>query len=218
MGMTLGLGLLGAGLGMAGSVAGSLSENQQKLAQSERLDAQAKALRQNARANRLASQAEAESIGERKSKLRREYEAMQGRNAVRLGAGNVDLASGSAMDVAAGNADIFAQDVAENSYQKMLRIWEGENQSVALENQARQANAQSDYLSDSASYVAPTLLKAGLAGAGGFLQGYSLAGGNLFGKGAEQALSPTVQKTIELNNSAVAKISSLLKGAKSWAG
>lgn len=184
MGMSTALlgGLIGAGLGMAGNVAGSLSQNQQMIAQGQAQEAQAKALRQQSEQQRRAAVANAETIGERKTTLRRQYDQLMARNNVQLGAGNVSLARGSAAKVAEGNANIFAEDIAENSYQKAIRFWEDSQKADTLKFQADQAEAQADYLNTQGSMVAPTLLKAGLAGASGFMSGYALGGGNLFSR------------------------------------
>lgn len=183
MGMTVAL--ISAGLAVAGSVAGSLAQNQQNIAQGEAQEAQAKALRQQSDQQRKAAVANAEVVGERKSELRRQYNKMVGRNNVQLGTGNVSLASGSATQVAEGNANRFAQDIAENSYQKALRFWEDSQKADSLKFQADQAEAQADYLNTQGSMVAPTLLKAALAGASSFMSGYALGGGNMFSGAAE---------------------------------
>ena len=56
--------------------------------------------------------------------LARAYADMQAGNAAGFGALGVDMSSGSAADVFAGNASRYASDVALNSYQKNVTEWE----------------------------------------------------------------------------------------------
>lgn len=163
MGMDpLSLGLIMGGVSAAGSLVSGISQKNQQRVQAQNLE-------QQAAAQAAASQIEAEGIDRRKAQIRRDYEQMQGRNAASLGAGNVDLSSGSAMDVAQGNANLFAQDVGANAYEAALAKWRGLNQAKALQSQADQLTKQSN------NYL-PTLLDAGLSGISGFMSGFGRNG------------------------------------------
>lgn len=188
---SLTMGLVSAGVAMAGSMASGLASASQQRTQAENYEQQAKQTREQARLTEQQGAIEAQQIDRRKSKLRRDYEAMQGRNDVSLGAGNVDLASGSAANVAEGNAGLFASDVAENYYDKMLKEYQTAEQAKQQRYQADILASKSNYLEQTANDIGPTLLTTGLSGIQGFMSGYTAAGGKFFGDGDPATQSAT---------------------------
>lgn len=184
--MTLGLAL--GGVSAATSLLGSAGEASRGRAQTEAQKAQAAEYRRQADLARQKGDMEASQIDQRKTRLRREFQEKQARNRSLLAAGNVDMASGSALDVSLGNIDRFAADLSENSWQRALKEWETREQVKGLHYQADTASAQASYLGRTASSFGPSLLKAAFNGGTGFLSGYTMAGGKLselWGSGAE---------------------------------
>lgn len=177
--MALTFGLIGAGLGILNSLLGSVSQANAQRAQAAQLERNAEVMRANARLEQERGRVEAEAIDAKKSDLRRKFMEGQARNRSLLAAGNVDMTSGSALDVSLGNIELFANDVAENSYAKVVRQWEADQQAKNLRYQADAALAQASYLNQSAGNIGTSLLSAALGGASGFASGYSLAGGKL---------------------------------------
>lgn len=185
MGSAMTIGLLMGGL----SAASSLASRQGQAAQ---LEAQADAVKGQAARAQVQGEVEAREIERRKVQMRREYEATQARNRVQLGAGNVDMTSGSAAGIAQGNIASFANDIGENAYSKALKEWETKVNVNTLKAQEegyrRQAERQQEAL--------PSILDAAISGASGFASGYSMVGGslaNLFG-GKQSATALATQK------------------------
>ena len=184
MGSAALLGLTIGGLTAAGSLASSQAQAAQQKAQADALQAQSSAARQQADMQRRKGEIEAQEYDRQRSLLRRQFEETQGRNRSLLAAGNVDMSSGSALNVSMGNIERFASDVGENSYQKALTLWSSEQQAKNLEYQANVYDAQGSYLKKSAGNLGTSLLTAGLSGLTSGLGAYTMAGGslsNLFG-------------------------------------
>lgn len=180
------MGAMSLGLAMGGATALStlvngLSGVGQQEAQGKAMAAQADVMRNQARMQAEAGQVESEALDKQKGELRRQYEDLAGRNRVALGAGNVDMSSGSALKVADGNAARLASDIGETAYARALRQWETQG---AVQNSLYQADTldkQSSYARRTAVNLLPTLIGAGLSGAGSFMTGYSYGGGKLPG-------------------------------------
>lgn len=181
MGSAATLALAVGGLSAAGSLASSQTQAAQQRAQANALEAQANASRQQAEIQRQKGEIEAQNYDSRKSQLRRQFEETQGQNRSLLAAGNVDMGSGSALDVSLGNIERFAADVGENAYQKALSLWGSEQQAKNLDFQANMYDAQSSYLNKTAGNLGTSLLTAGLSGLTSGLGVYSMAGGKLSG-------------------------------------
>lgn len=179
MGGALGIGLALGGLSALTSFAGAERSRDSQLAQASQARSQADAIRAQAATDRAQAEAEARDIDRRKIQLRREFAEKQSRNRALLGAGNVDTASGSALDVAYGNIDALASDLGDNAYQRALKIWEGKTREQNLNYQARTQDANASWLTQSAGNIGTSILTGAISGAGGFAQGYSLAGGSL---------------------------------------
>ncbi len=184
MGGAAALALTMGGLTAANSFAASRQQAAQQKAQAGALRAQADATRRQAALAARAGRIEAENLDRQQSALRREFEEAQGRNRSLLAAGNVDMSSGSALDVSLGNIERFAADVGENRYQKALREWETAQEVKNLEYQAATQEAQGSYLKKSAGNLGASLLTAGLAGLTSGLGMYSMAGGSFSGLSA----------------------------------
>lgn len=195
MGSALTIGLAMGGLSAATSLLGAEQERNQRMSQASALENQALATRRQAELAAQKGRLEAEDIDRRKSVLRREFESVQGRNRSLLAAGNVDMGSGSALDVSLGNIGNFAQDWSENQYQKQLKEWETRQNLKSLNHQAEVYDAQGSYLRSSAGNLGTSLLTAGISGLISGLGGYSMAGGRLpglpelFGGGGRTSLS-----------------------------
>lgn len=163
--------------------------------QARMLEANAQITRQNAEREAQAARVEAQQQEREKSKLRREYEDMQARNRLALGAGNVDMSSGSALDVSLGNIQNFSIDMGDNAYAAAMKKWEADETERQGRQSARVMEENASWLKRSSGNFATSLLTAGISGLGGFAQGYSLAGGSLSGlfgagKAAKVAATP----------------------------
>ena len=153
------IGLLGmAGLSAVSGFAGAEASRAQQTAQARSMAAQAEATRKQAQRVAMQGRSEAERIDAQKSQLRRQYNEAQARNRASLGAGNVDMASGSALDVAEGNISRLGQELADNAYNVALKRWETREQANALNHQAAIYDAQGSYLQRSAGNLGTSLL------------------------------------------------------------
>lgn len=160
-------GLIMGGIGAASSFSQSMQQKGQQ-------KAQASALERQAQLQRIEGEREAEKIDRQKIQLTRQFNELQAHNAVSLGMGNVDASSGSAEAVAQGNINRYASDVGENAYERAMSIW-------ATNEKVKQTQAQADYMNKTADSYGDTLLGSLIAGGSGFLSGYGMAGGKLFG-------------------------------------
>lgn len=148
------------------------------------MEANAQITRQNAALEAEQTRAQAQAQDREKARLRREYNALQARNRISLGAGNVDMQSGSALDVELGNIQNFASDMGDNAYAVAMKKWEANERQRIGNQQAHIMEENASWLRQSSGNWATSLLTAGIAGAGGFTKGYTIAGGslkNLFG-------------------------------------
>ena len=179
MGSAATLALTVGGLTAAGSLASSQTQAAQQRAQANALQAQANASRQQADIQRQKGEIEAQKYDRQREQLRRQFKKTQGQNRSLLAAGNVDMGSGSALDVSLGNIERFSADVGENAYQKALALWGAEQQAKTLDFQSDVYDAQSSYLNRAANSIGTSLLTAGLSGLTSGLGIYSLAGGKL---------------------------------------
>lgn len=170
------LGMAMGGASFASSLLSGASSSKQQQAQAEAGKAQARQMREQARVQEEQAQVELASQDRRTQQLRRQYDQLQGANRAALGAGNVDLASGSALAVADGNAQAFASDMGESAYQRAITAAEARNQTKSVLHQADLLDSNASYQKRAAGNLAPTLLGAALSGAGGFMSGYSFGG------------------------------------------
>lgn len=169
------------GLAMGGATALStlvngLSGIGQQQAQGKAQEKQADQMRQRARLQEQAGRIESEALDKQKSQLRQQYADLAGRNKVSLGTGNIDPSSGSALQVADGNAARFGADIGETAYSRALKQWETQAQVQSTLYQADTLDKQASYSQRTAINLLPTILGAGLQGAGSFLHGYSFGG------------------------------------------
>lgn len=172
-------GIISGALAALSGFGSSMAQGNSQRMQAANLKAQAQANRRNADMELERSRAAAYEQDRQKTRLRREFNNIMSDNRVSLAAGNVDMASGSAMDVAQGNINNFAADMGDNAYARAMRLWEGREQHKNLNWQADVQDAHASYLDRTAATVGSSLLTAGLAGAGGFASGYTMAGGSL---------------------------------------
>lgn len=171
------LALAAGGLSAVSSIASTSQTNRDAKYQAEAAEANARAARNQAKITAEKGRIEAENIERERSALTRAYADMQAGNAASFGALGVDMSSGSAADVFAGNASRYASDVALNSYQKNVAEWETrQNVNAALTNAANYDN-QASYYKSTVQGLGSTLLTAGLAGLTSGLGVYSMAGG-----------------------------------------
>lgn len=184
LGFGIGLGALGA----VSSLAGAEKSRANQLAQASQLNAQAAAAREQARIETEKGRMAAAEADKEKRLLRRQFEDVQAKNRTMLAAGNVDMTSGSALDVSLGNINRFGADMGENAYQRASRLWEARTRGDNLRYQADAYDANSSYLKQTAGNLGTSLLQGAIGGAMGFASGYSLAGGklgSLFGSAAK---------------------------------
>lgn len=175
MGLTpLALGLAMGGASAASTLLSGFSENRQAKANAQAQEVQAENIRRQAEIAKQQGELEVQAKDKERAALTRQYQEMQGKNAVSLGAGNVDASTGSALAVADGNASAFASDIGDNAYSRA-------NLAVSNLNQYRASTAQAANLDAQASAAKsrslfPTLLGTALSGASGFMSGYSFGG------------------------------------------
>lgn len=186
MGSALTIGLVSGGLSALSSLGAGMAQSNQQRQQARAMEAQAANTRAQAEMERQRGEIEAETIAKQKSKLTREYQQEQARNRVNLGAGNIDMTSGSALKLQEGNADSYAADVGENEYQRLLKINETNNNFRAAQWQADQYDANASYLKKTAGNLGTNLLTAALGGVASGLTSYIGAGGKLFGNETNQ--------------------------------
>lgn len=172
-------GIISGALAAMSSFGSTLTQGNNQRIQAAMLQSQAQANRRNADMALERSRAEAHEQDRQKIRLRREFNNIMADNRVSLAAGNVDMASGSAMDVAQGNINNFAADMGDNAYARAVRLWEGKEQHKNLNWQADAQDRNASYLRSTAANLGTSLLSAGLSGAGGFASGYTMAGGSL---------------------------------------
>ena len=148
----------------------------------------AKIARQQAGIELQKGEASQRAIDLQRNAMRREYEGKAGTNRSLLAGGNVDITTGSAAESLLGEAQVFSEDLWVNRYNQALAGWEGreasrlqEVQAIQFGNQASSLRSQASWLKKSSGSLGSSLLTAGLSGATGFLGGYSMAGGSLFG-------------------------------------
>ena len=193
MGMWAAIGT--AALATVAGVISSENERANANAQADALEAQALTTRRQAELQAQKGELEARNIDRQKAKLRREFEAQQGHNRSLLAAGNIDMSSGSAADVAEGNILHFGQEMGENAYDVALKRWETNEQVKAMNYQADVYDAQSSYIASSAGSFGTSLLKGALQGAMTFGTMY---GASALGAGASQSTfyDPALQQYV----------------------
>lgn len=173
------MGIISAAMSLFSSFSASQQQNASQAQAARVAEANAQITRQNAEAQAQAKEAEARVQDREKSRLRREYNQIQAQNTVSLGAGNVDMSSGSAMDVSMGNVQNFSVDMGENAFATALKKWEAEESRRIGNQQADVQQNQAEYLKKSNGNMLTSLLTGSLAGFGGFTSGYTQAGGKI---------------------------------------
>lgn len=164
--------------------AGAQQRQQAAVAQAQ---AKAQAAQYDAQAQTVDAQnrVRQEELDRQKSQLRRQYAEQQAQNRILLAGGNVDSATGSAVDVAMGNANRFAADVGQNRYVAAMEAWNATNQRKSLEASAANQRNMADYYDGVRNNVGSTLLLAGLNGTLAAGRTYAAMGGTwdgLFGE------------------------------------
>lgn len=172
-------GLISGALTAFQAFAASQGQIAQARNQARVMRANAEMTRQNAEREAEAARLEAQELDRRKGRLRSEFERTQAGNRIALGAGNVDMASGSALDVSLGNIDNFAADMGDNAYAVAMRKWEADERERLGRQQAHVMEENASWLSRSSGNPLSSLLSAGISGLGGFTQGYTISGGSL---------------------------------------
>lgn len=171
-------GLVMAGLSGFSALASAETKRNQQRNQAAAMEQRAEQVRRQAALEQERGRLEAEKIDRQKRDIRRKFNEVQGHNRSMLAAGNVDMASGSALDVSLGNIDRFAADMGENAYERALKIWEGNEAKKNLNYQADAMDANASYMKRTAGTIGTSLLTAGMSGAMGFASGYSMFGGD----------------------------------------
>ena len=172
-------GIVSGALSALSSFSGSMQAGANQRQQAAQMRANAEITRRNADIERERGRQEAYEQDRQKIRLRREFNDKQAANRLALGAGYVDMTSGSALDQSLGNIDAFASDMADNKYAVAMRKWESREKEKGLRAQADNLAANASYLDRTAANIGTSLLTAGLSGAGSFAGAYSIAGGSL---------------------------------------
>lgn len=186
-------GLILGGLSAFGAFSQSMREGARQRQQAAMLEAQARLERSQAETERQRGLAEEREISSRREEMRRAFRDLQGRNRSLLAAGYTDMYSGSAAQVSEGNIASFAADMGENAYDRAMARWQAAETVKRHNYQAAAHEANASFLQKTAANLGTSLLSAAFAGAGGFTQGYTMAGGslkNLFSSGKSPAMLP----------------------------
>ncbi len=183
-------------LSAASTVMSSEQQRIQQEAQADAMEAQANVTRQQAQLQQQKGDIEARNIERQKRQLRREFETAQGHNRSLLAAGNVDMTSGSALDVSLGNIDRFAAEMGQNAYDVALKKWETAEQVKATNYQADVYDAQGSYLSSTAGSLGTSLLKGAIQGGLTFASMYGSSAFSGAGAGAGTAESPATSYSL----------------------
>ncbi len=147
------------------------------------------AKRQQADITRRKTEVAMRAVDEDKKKAKRKYVEAAGTNVSLLAAGNVELVSGSALDLLEGNLNRFADDMGELEFKKELTGWEGRREAQIQEWEGDVEESNASFLQQTAGSVGDSLLGAGLAGVGSFSSSYLMAGG-FGGGGGGSTLTP----------------------------
>ncbi|MCP4127772.1 MAG: hypothetical protein GY753_11995 [Gammaproteobacteria bacterium] len=157
------------------------------------------AKRQQADVTRRKGEVAMRAKDEEKKKLKREYTAAAGTNRSLLAAGNVDLTTGSALDLLEGNYNRFADDAGEIEYQKELTGWEHRREAQIQEWEGDVADSNASYLEKTAGSTGKSLLGGVLAGGASFASSYVAAGGFASGAGAGTGGSAVAMRNPDLS-------------------
>lgn len=172
-------GIVNAAIATTGTLMSSERERNAKLGQVAQMESNADAMRKNTRTIRGQGEAEAFEIDRQKSKLHQQYVDIQGHNRSLLGAGNVDMSSGSAAAVAEGNINRYAADIGDNAYKRALRLWDADSQARVALYQADALDSQASYMKKTAGSLGTSIITSLLAGGEAFMNTYSMGGGSM---------------------------------------
>lgn len=160
------------------AVAQSESNRRQKNYEADVARKNAIAKRQEAELEKKKTANELRLKDKEKNDVRRKYKSAAGINRSMLAAGNVDITSGSAFDMLAGNYNRFADDMGELEYQKEQIRWGGEREYDLLNWEADSYDNRASFLKRSAGTLAGSVLTAGLAGTSSYIsEGGTFGGG-----------------------------------------
>ena len=175
------------------SVFSSFQQSEGKRKQQEHeadvLESKATAKDQQAEITRRQVEIEKEAFDRDAILQKRRYVEAAGTNKAILAAGNVDISSGSALDLLEGNLNRFADDAGELEYQKELSMWTGKRDVDILGFEAELLRSNASFLDRTAGSVGQSLLTAGLEG---FSTGTStfISAGGRFKKGGNAVQTP----------------------------
>lgn len=136
----------------------------------------ASAMREQANLTRQKGAIAQTAIDRERDELHRGYEDAAGANRSMLAASNVDLTSGSASDLLTGNANLFADDVAVNRYNRAMVGWNAEETAKQQDWQGDVYDSQASYLKKTSGSLGMSLLTAGMKGAMTFMAAYGAMG------------------------------------------
>ena len=160
------------------AVAQSESNRRQKNYEADVARKNAIAKRQEAELEKKKTANELRLKDKEKNDVRRKYKSAAGINRSMLAAGNVDITSGAAFDMLAGNYNRFADDMGELEYQKEQIRWGGEREYDLLNWEADSYDNRASFLKRSAGTLAGSVLTAGLAGTSSYIsEGGTFGGG-----------------------------------------
>jgi hypothetical protein len=171
-------------IAIIGAVISAVSAFSQMEAQRKQQEYQAKVAKANATAKqqqalltRKKTEVAQRAVDEEKKDVKRNYESAAGTNRSLLAAGNLDLTSGSALDLLEGNFNRFADDMGELEYDKALKGWEGSREAQLQEFEADVDLSKASFLSSAAGSTGDSLLAGGLAGGSSFASSFASSDG-----------------------------------------
>lgn len=175
-----------AGITAIGAFASSEQQRVQRQQQANQLEAQAAQLNADMQTRQANAEIEQANLDLNAREMRRRYNQEYGNNINLLGAGNVDISSGSALSLLEGNALSFASDIENNKYQRALASWSAKNDINAMRTQQENLYETADWYSRSSSSMLPSIMNGLLLGGLSFGSNYLAMGGKMFNSSGSQ--------------------------------
>ena len=144
----------------------SQKETAQKSYEANVASANADAKRQEAIVTRQKTEIEARAKAKEGERIKREYRSQAGTNISLLAKGNLDISSGSALDLLEGNANLFADDMGEIAYEKSQIEWSGNREADLQDWEADVFDSRASYLEKTKGGLGTSLLSGITTGVG----------------------------------------------------
>lgn len=167
----------------------SESARKNSLYQASDLNANAEGKRQQADIQEKRTEVEQRAKSREQEKLKQAYKEFAGENRSLIAAGNVDMTSGSALDILEGNANRYADDLGELEFDKEMIGWTGRREAQILEWEGDVMDSQASYLRSTAGSLGTSLLSGAFSGAMSGLSTYGMGGGFMSPANKDAALA-----------------------------